>query len=60
MGDNEACLLRLWREKRGELEPEGLSGILLVPLQALSEEAAWCRFRSRTPGPSPFSSVNAT
>ena len=26
MGDDEAALLRLWREKRGEVEPEDLSG----------------------------------
>jgi predicted phage-related endonuclease len=25
MGDDEAPLLRLWREKRGELEPEDLT-----------------------------------
>jgi predicted phage-related endonuclease len=24
MGDDEAALLRLWREKRGEIEPENL------------------------------------
>jgi hypothetical protein len=27
MGDDEAALLRLWREKRGEIEPEDLSAI---------------------------------
>jgi hypothetical protein len=26
MGDDEAALIRLWREKRGEVEPEDLSG----------------------------------
>jgi predicted phage-related endonuclease len=30
MGDDEAALLRLWREKRGEIEPEDLSGNLIV------------------------------
>ena len=25
MGDDEAGLVRLWREKRGEIEPEDLS-----------------------------------
>jgi predicted phage-related endonuclease len=29
MGDDEAALLRLWREKRGEAEPEDLSGNLI-------------------------------
>ena len=28
MGDDEAALLRLWREKRGEVEPEDLTGNL--------------------------------
>jgi hypothetical protein len=32
MGSDEAALLRLWREKRGEAEPEDLSGNLLVQL----------------------------
>jgi len=27
MGDNEAALLRLWREKRGEIEREDLSAL---------------------------------
>ena len=26
MGNDEAALIRLWREKRGEAEPEDLSG----------------------------------
>jgi predicted phage-related endonuclease len=30
MGTDEATLLRLWREKRGEAEPEDLSGNLIV------------------------------
>ena len=37
MGDDEAALFRLWREKRGELEPEDLSGDLLVQLGAVTE-----------------------
>jgi hypothetical protein len=32
MGGDEAALLRLWREKRGEAEPEDLSGNLIVQL----------------------------
>src|ERR1700684_169177 len=32
MGDDGAALLRLWREKRGEAEPEDLSGNLIVQL----------------------------
>jgi predicted phage-related endonuclease len=38
MGDDEAALLRLWREKRGELEPEDLSGNLIVQLGLVTEE----------------------
>ena len=37
MGDDEAALLRLWREKRGEVEPEDLSGNLIVQLGAVTE-----------------------
>jgi predicted phage-related endonuclease len=36
MGD-EAALLRLWREKRGEVEPEDLSGNLTVQLGLVTE-----------------------
>ena len=32
MGDDEAALLRLWREKRGEVEPQDLTGNLVVQL----------------------------
>jgi len=38
MGNDEAALLRLWREKRGEAEPEDLSGNLLVQLGVVTEE----------------------
>ena len=38
MGDDETALLRLWREKRGEVEPEDLSGNLIVQLGAVTEE----------------------
>ena len=37
MGDDEDALLRLWREKRGEIEPEDLSGNLLVQLGLATE-----------------------
>ena len=32
MGGNESALIRLWREKRGEAEPEDLTRDLLVQL----------------------------
>ena len=38
MGEDEAALLRLWREKRGEAEPEDLSGNLIVQLGRVTEE----------------------
>ena len=41
MGDDERALQRLWREKRGEAEPEDLSGNLPRP----------ARTRDRTPQP---------
>jgi predicted phage-related endonuclease len=38
MGTDEAALLRLWREKRGELEPEELSDNLIVQLGTVTED----------------------
>src|SRR6202171_484072 len=37
MGDDEPALGRLWREKRGEAEPEDLSGNLIVQLGVVTE-----------------------
>jgi predicted phage-related endonuclease len=37
MGTDEPALLRLWREKRGEVEPEDLSGNLIVQLGLATE-----------------------
>ena len=62
MGDDEAALLRLWREKRGEVEPEDLSGNLIVQLGLVTEELnrRWYEAQYRpgphrcpTPGPHP-------
>ena len=47
MGDDEAALLRLWREKRGEIEPEDLSGNLIVQLGLVTEPLN----RTRNTGP---------
>jgi putative phage-type endonuclease len=43
MGNDEAALVRLWREKRGEADPEDLSGNLIVQLGTATEELnrAW-------------------
>jgi predicted phage-related endonuclease len=38
MGSDEAALARLWREKRGEVDPEDLSGNLIVQLGSATEE----------------------
>jgi predicted phage-related endonuclease len=38
MGTDEAALMRLWREKRGEAEPEDLSRNLVVQLGLVTEE----------------------
>jgi predicted phage-related endonuclease len=37
MGSDEPALLRLWREKRGDVEPEDLSGSLIVQLGVATE-----------------------
>ena len=37
MGEHEAALVRLWREKRGETEPEDLSDNLIVQLGLATE-----------------------
>ncbi len=38
IGSDESALVRLWREKRGEADPEDLSGNLVVQLGAATEE----------------------
>lgn len=38
MGADEAALVRLWREKRGEVQPEDLSGNLIVQLGNATED----------------------
>jgi predicted phage-related endonuclease len=37
MSGDEAALIRLWREKRGEIDPEDLSGNLIVQLGTATE-----------------------
>jgi predicted phage-related endonuclease len=48
MGDDEAALLRLWREKRREIEPEDLSGNLLVQLGRVTEVLNRCWYEKNT------------
>src|SRR5271165_4868845 len=38
MGTDEAALVRLWQEKRGEVEPQDLSGNLIVQLGVVTED----------------------
>src|SRR5882757_1099851 len=38
MGNDEAALVRLWAEKRGEAGPEDLSGNLIVQLGLVTED----------------------
>ena len=38
MGNDEAALMRLWQEKRGEIEPEDLSSNLIVQLGVVTED----------------------
>jgi predicted phage-related endonuclease len=38
MGNDEAALIRLWLEKRGEVEPDDLSGNLVVQLGVATED----------------------
>ena len=43
LGDDEQALLRLWREKRGEVEPKDLSGNLVVQLGAMTRSSSKTR-----------------
>ena len=38
MGEDEAALVRLWQEKRGKVEPQDLSGNLIVQLGLVTED----------------------
>src|SRR5260221_4987547 len=42
MGTDEAALVRLWREKRGEAEPQDLSGNLIVQHGSATGELNRC------------------
>ena len=48
MGSDEAALIQLWREKRGEAEPQDLSGNLVVQLGAATEELNRCWYERNT------------
>jgi predicted phage-related endonuclease len=57
MGSDEAALLHLWREKRGEADPEDLSGNLVVQLGAATEELNRSWYERNTGHASPMSSA---
>src|SRR5215472_13993139 len=48
MGSDEAALIRLWREKRGEAELEDRSGNLIVQLGRATEELNRCWYERNT------------
>jgi putative phage-type endonuclease len=48
MGNDEAALIQLWHEKRGEAEPQDLSGNLVVQLGAATEELNRCWYERHT------------
>jgi predicted phage-related endonuclease len=48
MGTDEAALIRLWRQKRGEAEPADLSGNLIVQLGSATEELNRCWYERNT------------
>jgi len=48
MGNDEVALIRLWREKRGEVEPADLSGNLIVQLGAVTEDLNRCWYERNT------------
>ena len=48
MGEDEAALIRLWREKRGEVGPEDLSRNLPVQLGLVTEELNRCWYATNT------------
>ncbi len=48
MGSDEPALLRLWREKRGDAEPEDLSSNLIVQLGLATEDLNRRWYRANT------------
>jgi predicted phage-related endonuclease len=48
MGSDEAALVRLWCEKRGEADPEDLSSNLIVQLGAATEDLNRCWYERNT------------
>src|SRR5215831_9741673 len=48
MAADEAALIRLWREKRGEAEPEDLSRNLIVRLGTATESLNRCWFEQNS------------
>ena len=55
MGNDEAALLRLWREKRGVVAPEDLAGNLVVQLGVATESGS---YRCSVPAPAPDTALD--
>ena len=51
MSPDEAALIRLWKEKRGEVELEDLSGHLIAQLGAAKVHSTGVRCRAKVHGP---------
>jgi hypothetical protein len=50
MGQDEKALVRLWKEKRGEVGPEDLSGNLIVQLGLVTEDLNRQWYERNSPG----------
>jgi predicted phage-related endonuclease len=50
MGNDQDALVRLWREKRGEIEPEDLSDNLIVQLGKVTEDLNRRWYQKHRPG----------
>ena len=59
MGADEAALVHLWREKRGEAEPEDVSGNLIVQLGIVTEALNRHWYERNTGQTVEFSSTSA-
>jgi predicted phage-related endonuclease len=58
MGNDETALIRLWREKRGEVGPEDLSSNLIVQLGKVTEDLNRSWYERNTDRTSEMSSAS--
>jgi hypothetical protein len=57
MSPDEAALIRLWKDKRGEVELEDLSGHLIAQLGAAKVHSTGLRCRAKVHGPGSLSPI---